>query len=57
MARRVARPAAPRSYRLEPEQSRCPHCGHQLAWFENIPLFSWLVLRARCRCCDEPTAA
>jgi leader peptidase (prepilin peptidase)/N-methyltransferase len=25
-----------------------------LAWFENIPLFSWLVLRARCRCCDEP---
>ena len=35
-------------------RSRCPHCGHQLAWFENIPLFSWLVLRARCRCCDEP---
>ena len=27
MARRTARPAAPRSYRLEPEQSRCPHCG------------------------------
>jgi leader peptidase (prepilin peptidase)/N-methyltransferase len=35
-------------------RSRCPNCGHQLAWFENIPLFSWLVLRARCRCCDEP---
>src|SRR5438309_5271997 len=27
MARRTARPAAPRSYRLEPEQRRCPHCG------------------------------
>src|SRR3954452_19904792 len=27
MARRTARPAAPRSYRLEPEQPRCPHCG------------------------------
>jgi hypothetical protein len=27
MARRPARPAAPRSYRLEPEQPRCPHCG------------------------------
>lgn len=27
MARRTARPAAPRSYRLEPEQARCPHCG------------------------------
>ena len=35
-------------------RSRCPKCGHQLAWFENIPLASWLVLRARCRCCDEP---
>ncbi len=27
MARRTARPTAPRSYRLEPEQPRCPHCG------------------------------
>ena len=27
MARRVARPAAPRQYRLEPYQRRCPHCG------------------------------
>ncbi|HEX8724296.1 MAG TPA: prepilin peptidase [Gemmatimonadaceae bacterium] len=35
-------------------RSRCPHCGHQLAWFENIPLLSWVALRARCRCCDEP---
>ncbi|MDE3129346.1 MAG: prepilin peptidase, partial [Gemmatimonadota bacterium] len=35
-------------------RSRCPHCGHQLAWFENVPLLSWVALRARCRCCDEP---
>ena len=35
-------------------RSRCPHCGHQLAWFENIPVASWVALRARCRCCDEP---
>jgi leader peptidase (prepilin peptidase)/N-methyltransferase len=35
-------------------RSRCPNCGHQLAWFENIPVASWLVLRARCRCCEEP---
>ncbi|HVZ78299.1 MAG TPA: prepilin peptidase [Gemmatimonadaceae bacterium] len=35
-------------------RSRCPFCGHQLAWFENIPLVSWVALRARCRCCDEP---
>lgn len=34
-------------------RSRCPKCGHQLAWFENIPLASWVALRARCRCCTE----
>jgi leader peptidase (prepilin peptidase)/N-methyltransferase len=35
-------------------RSRCPHCGHALAWFENIPLLSWLVLGARCRGCRAP---
>ena len=34
-------------------RSRCPKCGHQLSWYENIPLVSWLALRARCRCCEE----
>ncbi len=34
--------------------SRCPHCGHQLAWFENIPVLSWLALRGRCRKCKAP---
>jgi leader peptidase (prepilin peptidase) / N-methyltransferase len=34
-------------------RSRCPQCGHQLAWFENIPVLSWLVLRARCRACHQ----
>jgi leader peptidase (prepilin peptidase) / N-methyltransferase len=34
--------------------SRCPHCGHALAWFENVPVVSWLVLRARCRACRAP---
>ena len=47
----------PRDLSVVRPRSRCPHCGHQLAWFENIPLFSWLVLRARCRCCDEPISA
>ena len=44
----------PRDLSVVRPRSRCPHCGHQLAWFENIPLFSWIALRARCRCCDEP---
>jgi leader peptidase (prepilin peptidase) / N-methyltransferase len=34
--------------------SRCPRCGHALAWFENVPVVSWLVLRARCRACRAP---
>lgn len=47
----------PRDLSVMRPRSRCPHCGHQLAWFENIPLASWLVLRARCRCCDETISA
>ena len=43
----------PREQSVLRPRSRCPRCGHQLSWFENIPLVSWLVLRARCRCCDE----
>ena len=38
-------------------RSRCPRCGHPLAWFENIPLLSWLVLRARCRACRATISA
>jgi leader peptidase (prepilin peptidase)/N-methyltransferase len=37
--------------------SRCPHCGHVLRWYENIPLLSWLVLRARCSACNAPISA
>jgi leader peptidase (prepilin peptidase)/N-methyltransferase len=44
----------PRELSVVRPRSRCPRCGHQLSWFENIPVASWLVLRARCRCCDEP---
>ena len=43
----------PRDLSIMRPRSRCPRCGHQLSWYENIPIVSWLVLRARCRCCDE----
>ncbi len=33
--------------------SHCPKCGHVLAWWENIPLASWLALRGRCRSCKS----
>lgn len=36
------------------ERSHCPHCGHRLAWYENIPVLSWLALRGRCRSCRAP---
>jgi leader peptidase (prepilin peptidase)/N-methyltransferase len=31
--------------------SHCRQCGRSLAWWENLPLLSWLVLRGRCRTC------
>jgi len=34
--------------------SHCPKCGTQLRWFENIPVFSWLALRGKCRTCKAP---
>ena len=32
-------------------RSRCPGCGSEIAWYDNVPILSWLVLRARCRGC------
>lgn len=34
--------------------SRCPKCRHDIAWYDNIPVLSWLLLRRKCRHCDEP---
>ncbi|MFZ7096863.1 prepilin peptidase [Luteimonas dalianensis] len=39
------------------ERSHCPHCGHQLSWYENIPVLSWLALRGKCRKCKAPISA
>lgn len=36
------------------ERSHCPHCKHVLGWYENVPLFSWLALRGKCRHCKAP---
>ena len=32
-------------------RSHCRNCGRTLAWWENVPLVSWLALRGRCRTC------
>ena len=39
------------SITLSKPASRCPHCAHKIAWTENIPLVSWLLLRGRCSDC------
>lgn len=31
--------------------SHCMSCGHNLKWYENIPLFSWLIQGGKCRSC------
>ncbi len=31
--------------------SHCPLCGHQLSWWENLPLLSYALLRGKCRSC------
>lgn len=35
-------------------RSRCPRCGNPIAWYDNVPVLSWLVLRGRCRGCALP---
>jgi leader peptidase (prepilin peptidase) / N-methyltransferase len=32
-------------------------CGAPIAWYDNIPVFSWLILRGRARCCGRPFSA
>jgi leader peptidase (prepilin peptidase)/N-methyltransferase len=35
-------------------RSRCPSCGHAIAWHENVPVVSYLLLRGRCSSCRTP---
>ncbi|HWE24701.1 MAG TPA: prepilin peptidase [Myxococcales bacterium] len=34
--------------------SSCPRCGARIAWRDNVPILSWLLLRGRCRHCARP---
>ena len=42
---------------LSHPRSRCPSCGHAIAWHENIPVASWLWLRGRCSACKSRISA
>ena len=41
-------------YNLARPRSHCPACGHALAWHDNIPLISFVLLRGCCRACGSP---
>src|SRR5207247_5272429 len=34
--------------------STCPRCRRRIAWRDNVPVVSWLLLRGRCRSCGQP---
>ncbi|HEX4568718.1 MAG TPA: prepilin peptidase [Vicinamibacterales bacterium] len=44
----------PRKQSIVFPASRCPGCGHALAWYENVPVLSYAVLRGRCYSCHAP---
>ncbi len=44
----------PREKSLVHPGSACPHCGRAIRFYDNIPLLSWLLLRAKCRNCKAP---
>jgi leader peptidase (prepilin peptidase)/N-methyltransferase len=37
--------------------SRCPSCGAAIAWYDNIPILSYLILAGRCRACKNGISA
>lgn len=39
------------------ERSVCTDCKHQLAWYDLMPVISWLTLKAKCRYCHKPISA
>jgi leader peptidase (prepilin peptidase)/N-methyltransferase len=47
----------PRGESIVGPRSRCPACEVQIAAYDNVPVFSWLVLRGRARCCGATISA
>jgi leader peptidase (prepilin peptidase)/N-methyltransferase len=43
----------PRGQNILSLPSACPKCAHPIRWYDNVPVFSWLLLRGKCRDCGE----
>jgi len=46
----------PRGESIVSPGSRCPSCGAPVAAYDNVPVFSWILLAGRCRSCKAPIA-
>lgn len=44
-------PSAAATFNLATPRSHCPHCHQTLAWWDNLPIVSFLLLKGRCRHC------
>ena len=44
----------PRNESLVSPPSHCPKCNTKLAWYDNIPVFGWILLKGKCRYCKQP---
>ena len=44
----------PRDLSVVKPRSHCPYCEHKIAWFDNIPIVSYALLKGRCRHCRQP---
>ncbi|MGV8858003.1 prepilin peptidase [Rhodoglobus sp.] len=47
----------PRGEKISTPPSACPKCEHAIRWYDNIPVWGWLLLRGKCRDCGEPISA
>lgn len=47
----------PRKIKFVNDKSRCTSCGHELSYKDMIPIFSWLLLKGKCRYCGNRISA